>query len=58
MTTTKQIWAIGATVRVGFLTLSINGMHRDISNRRIWHLADDRGRSYEFDPYNGISRVK
>ena len=53
-------WIVGATVKVGFLMLTITGHEPqprgDYLPRR-WYLRDDKGRSYIFTPYNGLERV-
>ena len=49
----KQVWKIGETVKVGFLTLRVighNGFEYLLTN-----LKGDR--SYKFTPYNGLVRT-
>lgn len=59
ITRTKQNWAIGQLVRVGFLTLRVvavvavkDGMPDIYTLRSV-----DGTRTYEFIPHNGLSRV-
>ena len=59
ITNSKQAWTIGATVKVGFLTLRITGARavRD-GMPDIYSLeAADGSRTYEFVPHNGLTRL-
>lgn len=59
ITRTKQDWTIGATVRVGFLTLRVISMRavRD-GLPDIYTLASlDGRRQYEFIPHVGLTRI-
>ena len=55
----KQEWAIGATVKVGFLTLRVVGKIATPGDYRpdMWQLESDRGVRYEFTPHFGLERV-
>jgi hypothetical protein len=48
-----QVWAVGSTVKVGFLTLVITG---GTSNR--WLLSNAAGtRHYQFEPHIGLFAI-
>lgn len=59
ITHTKQNWEIGATVKVGFLTLrvvSVRAVKEGLPD--IYTLENlDGTRLYEFIPHNGLTRV-
>lgn len=45
----KQVWEVGATVKVGFLTLSIIG-----KSGAEWLLQSAKGVRYAFQPHVGL----
>ena len=59
ITHTKQNWTIGATVKVGFLTLrvvSVRAVRDGLPD--IYTLTNlDGTRTYEFIPHNGLERI-
>jgi hypothetical protein len=59
VTHSRQTWAVGSVVRVGFLTLTILDIIPTPGDYRpdIYLLADGKGRRYEFTPHFGLSRV-
>lgn len=59
ITNTRQDWSIGATVKVGFLTLRVTGIRAVIDSMPdIYDLVSlDGVRVYEFIPHNGITRI-
>jgi len=54
----KQDWSIGATVKVGFLTLKVLAKVATPGNYLPdqYALTNDRGVFYKFIPHNGIER--
>ncbi len=59
ITKTRQQWWIGATVKVGFLTLKVVNAHKN-DDRYLpdtYVLESSKGIRYEFTPYNGLSRI-
>lgn len=49
----KQLWAVGETVKVGFLTLRITA-----KTPRGWKLVNrDATKHYEFEPHIGLFAV-
>lgn len=55
----RQEWAIGNTVRVGFLTLTIIGFEPATGDGLpgAWLLNSHTGSSYRFTPYNGLETI-
>ncbi len=56
----KQNWSIGATVKVGFLTLVIVGKRPTPGDYRpdVWLMQSaDGSRRYEFTPHLGLVRI-
>ena len=55
----RQQWTIGATVKVGFLTLRVTGMRavRDGLPDIYTLESADGSRTYEFIPHNGLTRL-
>lgn len=50
----QQLWAVGETVKVGFLSLRITGR-----TGHGWRLVNrDGARHYEFDPHRGLFAVE
>ena len=59
ITNSKQSWSIGATVKVGFMTLRVLGVE-DIYDFKpdIYTLESlDHKTRYEFTPHHGLSRL-
>jgi hypothetical protein len=56
---TKQNWAIGEVVKVGFLSLRIKGMRAEYDYLPdIYEMESlDGKKQYEFIPHNGLTRV-
>lgn len=48
----KQEWAIGAEVRVGFLSLTVTGRTAEG-----WELKSAKGKRYAFRPHLGLSAL-
>lgn len=46
-------WSVGATVKIGFLTLRVVGRHSDIYSLE----SIDGKKKYEFIPYNGLTKI-
>lgn len=59
ITKTKQNWAIGQSVKVGFLTLTVTGLEPTPGDGMpdIYHLEGAKGRRYTFQPHYGLERV-
>lgn len=59
ITKTKQQWWIGATVKVGFLTLKVVDAHKNADKYfpDVYVLESAKGVRYEFTPYNGLCRL-
>jgi hypothetical protein len=58
ITKTKQDWAIGNLVKVGFLQLKVTGVRSEYDFMPdIYELEDTKGRKYEFIPHNGLNRI-
>jgi hypothetical protein len=59
ITNTRQNWAPGATVKVGFLTLRVLSVEAVIDGLPdIYTLESlDGSKRYEFIPHNGLSRI-
>lgn len=59
ITTTRQDWSIGQTVRVGFLTLTVVGVRLTPGDGRpdVYELEGPRGARYEFTPHFGLARL-
>lgn len=56
----KQNWAVGNEVRVGFLTLIVEGVetHTNCYGQVIYRLANkDSTKKYTFSPYYGLDRI-
>ena len=60
ITRTKQDWSVGATVKVGFLTLRVLGVEAVKDGLPdIYRLESlDGSRRYEFVPHNGVARTR
>lgn len=57
----KQVWAVGETVKVGFLTLRITGTEPKCgwNNQTGYLLTDATGaKSYRFTPHEGLERLQ
>lgn len=56
----KQSWQVGATVKVGFLTLKVVGMRAEYDGLPdIYTLESLDGlKRYEFIPHNGLTRIQ
>ena len=59
ITKSKQIWKIGETVKVGFLTLQIKDAVATPGDYLpdYYLLTDKKDRQYKFTPYNGLERI-
>lgn len=59
ITTSKQSWAIGTRVKVGFLTLTVLELEPTPGDGMpdIYHLEGEKGRHYTFQPHYGLERV-
>jgi len=59
ITKSKQNWAVGSTVRVGFLTLKVTGVKAVKDGLPdIYSLSSLDGKSqYEFIPHNGLTKI-
>jgi len=59
ITKTKQSWAIGSVVKVGFLTLRVIGVRAEYDYLPdIYTLESlDGSKQYEFIPHNGLTRI-
>lgn len=54
----KQDWAIGNTVKVGFLTLTVVGKTAAPNGGpHVYQLHSANGKCYEFQPHNGLVRL-
>jgi hypothetical protein len=55
----RQRWTVGATVKVGFLTLRVIGARAEYDGMPdIYTLESlDGTRRYEFIPHNGLNRI-
>lgn len=53
---TKQNWSIGATVKVGFLSLKVKSVHPVKDGLPDIYILEHptTGKEYEFIPHNGI----
>ncbi len=51
----KQIWEVGATVKVGFMTLTITDKYR-MYGKWEYALENAKGVEYIFAPYEGLFR--
>lgn len=58
MTRSKQSWEVGATVKVGFLTLKVLAKVATPGNwlPDQYALTNGAGRFYKFVPHNGLER--
>jgi hypothetical protein len=56
---TKQNWSVGATVKVGFLSLVVVGARAEYDGLPdIYTLTSiDGSKTYEFIPHNGLTRI-
>lgn len=52
ITKTKQNWAVGQTVKVGFLSLKITG-----TRGNEYLLESSKGLKYSFTPYTGLIKL-
>jgi hypothetical protein len=59
ITRSKQNWSIGATVKVGFLTLRVLSVEAVVDGMPdIYTLESlDGSKLYEFIPHNGLNRI-
>lgn len=57
--TTKQIWEIGHTVKVGFLSLLVIGKEPTPGDYLpdAYILANKTGKRYRFVPHNGLEAI-
>lgn len=54
ITNSKQVWQVGETVKVGFLTLRITAIEADV-----YLLTNKTGsKKYRFVPHLGIQRIR
>jgi hypothetical protein len=61
ITRSKQIWAIGATVKIGFLTLRITGAEATPGDHKpdVYMLESlDGSKQYTFVPHHGLERTR
>jgi hypothetical protein len=58
ITKTKQDWAIGKQVKVGFLTLTVTGIQAIKDGLPdIYSLESSKGVKYEFTPHYGLQKI-
>ena len=59
ITRSKQNWAVGATVKVGFLSLTVTAIEPTPGDGRpdVYHLQSGKGTRYTFTPHYGLERV-
>ncbi len=59
ITKTKQSWAMGQTVKVGFLQLRVVSVRAEYDGKPdIYTLESlDGKKRYEFIPHNGLTRI-
>jgi hypothetical protein len=60
ITKTKQNWSVGATVKVGFLSLRVTSIELTPGDYMpdAYHLESlDGNKTYRFVPHNGIERT-
>ena len=59
ITNTKQNWEIGATVKVGFLSLKVVGFKATPGGHDPdeYELESAKGVRYIFSPHNGLYRI-
>lgn len=54
ITNSKQVWQVGETVKVGFLTLRVTAIESDA-----YLLSDKTGaKKYRFVPHLGLQRIR
>lgn len=59
ITKSKQDWAIGSTVRVGFLSLKVEAMRPTPGDSMpdVYVLSSAKGQRYEFTPHYGLQKM-
>lgn len=64
ITNSKQTWTIGATVKVGFLSLRVLGVTSGTVGKGFKTLPDgytleslDGSKKYSFVPHNGLTKI-
>ena len=62
ITNSKQTWAVGETVKIGFLTLRVTGIELTPGDYKpdaylLCGLAANSDRQYRFVPHFGIERL-
>lgn len=59
ITNTKQNWAVGEVVKVGFLKLKVTGCRAEYDGLPdIYELENLKGdKKYEFIPHNGLKKI-
>lgn len=60
MTKSKQVWAVGEMVKVGFLSLRITGTEKNAGwNNQTGYLLTnaDGSKNYRFTPHEGLERL-
>jgi len=62
ITNSKQTWQVGATVRVGFMTLRVQAHEPTPGDYTpdayiLCGLGKNAGRTYRFVPHNGLERL-
>lgn len=60
ITNSKQVWAVGEVVKVGFLQLRITAAEKTPGDGRpdVYHLTDKAGaKKYTFTPHFGLELV-
>ncbi len=58
--TSKQDWSVGNEVKVGFLTLIVEGVedHTNCYGQVIYRLTNkDSTKKYTFSPYYGLDKI-
>lgn len=53
----KQIWSVGATVKVGFLSMTIVAKVGTPGDHApdVYHLVNAKGAKYTFQPHHGLT---
>lgn len=64
VTNSKQSWTVGATVKVGFMTLRVTGMSSGLVGKGFKTLPNgytletlDGSKKYSFVPHNGLVKI-
>lgn len=59
ITRSKQTWAVGERVKVGFMSLTVTGFEPTPGDYKpdMYHLESENGRTYTFTPHYGLERA-